>query len=679
MTDGTGSGGWSYSYDRYDELQTATNAPARPSATPTTKTATPPASPTRSPAPAGPAPAPPPAPTPSPTATTPPTELHSITDFNSNTTTIEPTPRRAPQRHLAPAATRSPPPTTTTDLPQEINARRQQRLARSTSATATPHRRRRKRNRHAQTAGPSPQLRLRRPRPGHKMTPGRRPTGYDASGNLTTLPNGDDGNYDNASELIAQARAAPSPPTATTTTGSGSEHPRNRSSPGTLLTSATYNGAQELTAYSIPAASMTPADLRRRRPPRHPPAPPSAAQPPTKPSSGIPTAALPRLLMDSHQRLHLRPRNHAPRTGQPLQRHDHATSSPTRSAPSARTLDASGAVTAHHHLRRLGQPQPPGGLTATPPSATPAPTPTPPGSSTSSTATTTPTPDSSSPSTPSSTKPTPPTATPATTPSTQQTQPAYPASGTHGAPPRVTAQAPTTQLTESRATSSTAPTRPSTTAERSSKPARTSPLTPTPPSTPPPKPPPPTPGTTANKSLHKREFAAGLATDGIAVPELESAYLEAQGTSEAANLLVDVIESDTEVAASIADEAGTPEVYYRTMSDEHFAALNSTGRLQATSETFISPSEEFSAGFRGRTVEFSVRPGTTDALAEMGVRDTSSITTAAYPDMPLVSRGWNTTSAFFKGERGVINIGLGRGPALDTFNDAILGFREVSG
>jgi hypothetical protein len=50
---------------------------------------------------------------------------------------------------------------------------------------------------------------------------------------------------------------------------------------------------------------------------------------------------------------------------------------------------------------------------------------------------------------------------------------------------------------------------------------------------------------------------------------------------------------------------------------------------------------------------------------------------AAYPDMPLVSRGWTSTSAFFKGEGGIINIGLGRGPALDIFNDAIEGFEVV--
>ena len=76
-------------------------------------------------------------------------------------------------------------------------------------------------------------------------------------------------------------------------------------------------------------------------------------------------------------------------------------------------------------------------------------------------------------------------------------------------------------------------------------------------------------------------------------------------------------------------------------------------------------------------VRFTVRPGTTDALAGVGVRDTSALASEAYPDMPLVSKGWMGTSAFFKGEGTQINIGLGRGPALDIFNDAITGIEEV--
>lgn len=76
-------------------------------------------------------------------------------------------------------------------------------------------------------------------------------------------------------------------------------------------------------------------------------------------------------------------------------------------------------------------------------------------------------------------------------------------------------------------------------------------------------------------------------------------------------------------------------------------------------------------------VRFTVGPGMTDALASAGVRDTSALTSEAYPEMPLVSKGWMGTSAYFKGEGVQINIGLGRGTALDIFNDAIMGLEEV--
>ena len=73
----------------------------------------------------------------------------------------------------------------------------------------------------------------------------------------------------------------------------------------------------------------------------------------------------------------------------------------------------------------------------------------------------------------------------------------------------------------------------------------------------------------------------------------------------------------------------------------------------------------------------SVRPGTTSSLVRMGVRDGSALASSAFPNMPLVSRGWTSTSAFFKGEGKTVNIGLGRGSALNTFNDSILSWQAV--
>jgi RHS repeat-associated protein len=130
---------------------------------------------------------------------------------------------------------------------------------------------------------------------------------------------------------------------------------------------------------------------------------------------------------------------------------------------------------------------------------------------------------------------------------------------------------------------------------------------------------------------------------------------------------------------SVAGRGGTAgETYFRTMSSEHFATLRETGRLAATKETFISPTRSFSEGYDGVLVQFSVRSGTTRALEQIGVRDSSALASARFPNMANVFKGWSSTSAFFKAEGSQINIGLGQGPALDIFNSAILGFRSLS-
>lgn len=91
----------------------------------------------------------------------------------------------------------------------------------------------------------------------------------------------------------------------------------------------------------------------------------------------------------------------------------------------------------------------------------------------------------------------------------------------------------------------------------------------------------------------------------------------------------------------------------------------------------ISPTQSFSEAYEGRLVKFTVEPGTTDLLSEIGVRDYSAMARGEYPDMPPVSKGWMRSSAFFKGEGDQINIGLGSGFALDVFNDGITNFEEI--
>lgn len=46
------------------------------------------------------------------------------------------------------------------------------------------------------------------------------------------------------------------------------------------------------------------------------------------------------------------------------------------------------------------------------------------------------------------------------------------------------------------------------------------------------------------------------------------------------------------------------------MSEANFEELKVTGRVPATRETFISPSEAYSLGYKGATVRFTVQAGT---------------------------------------------------------------------
>ncbi len=76
-------------------------------------------------------------------------------------------------------------------------------------------------------------------------------------------------------------------------------------------------------------------------------------------------------------------------------------------------------------------------------------------------------------------------------------------------------------------------------------------------------------------------------------------------------------------------------------------------------------------------MQFTVRPGTTEQLRAIGVRNASKDTASAYPEMPLVQKEWKVTNAQFKSEGNVTNIGLGTGDALDTFNNNIVGYDVV--
>ena len=115
--------------------------------------------------------------------------------------------------------------------------------------------------------------------------------------------------------------------------------------------------------------------------------------------------------------------------------------------------------------------------------------------------------------------------------------------------------------------------------------------------------------------------------------------------------------------------------FYRTMSADDYATLQASGKLPAGTETFISPNSSYANTYNGVTVKFTVRNRTVNWLTKIGVKDGSTLVGSMYPSMPMVSKGWMATNAFFKAEQGIINIGLGYGRALDIFNKGIVMFR----
>lgn len=130
------------------------------------------------------------------------------------------------------------------------------------------------------------------------------------------------------------------------------------------------------------------------------------------------------------------------------------------------------------------------------------------------------------------------------------------------------------------------------------------------------------------------------------------------------------------------------EILYRSMSQSDFAKFQRTGKMPATGETYISPSRAYSSGYEGVLVQIKVKPGTMSKLAENGVAGNSGTVNKVFPNMPRSSKGWTQRGQVqFKLEgqgkpninsgQGVVNAGLGKGKALDNFNQSIVSFKTV--
>jgi len=175
--------------------------------------------------------------------------------------------------------------------------------------------------------------------------------------------------------------------------------------------------------------------------------------------------------------------------------------------------------------------------------------------------------------------------------------------------------------------------------------------------------------TTSTVILTSRAIGrAGNATGGN-VNEMPEADFATNG---------DVIPADQWDTWTATGGTGNYETYYRAMSQADYEIFVKTGKIPATGETFISHSQAYSSGYNGVLVEFKVNSGTSNLLEAIGVRDTSLRLNTDYPNMPSVQSGWGNTNAYFKYENGQVNIGLGRGSALDIFNNNIVDYSVIS-
>ena len=120
------------------------------------------------------------------------------------------------------------------------------------------------------------------------------------------------------------------------------------------------------------------------------------------------------------------------------------------------------------------------------------------------------------------------------------------------------------------------------------------------------------------------------------------------------------------------------EVFYRTMSKEHYDELLRTNKMRATGETTTSPNMAFSEGYEGILVQFKVKRGTIEKLENIGIAARNNKTALKkHKNLKKDISPWNEKYARFKLEKGQVNIALGKGEALKIFNDNILEFKFV--
>ena len=116
------------------------------------------------------------------------------------------------------------------------------------------------------------------------------------------------------------------------------------------------------------------------------------------------------------------------------------------------------------------------------------------------------------------------------------------------------------------------------------------------------------------------------------------------------------------------DGDGKDDIFFRTMSKDHYEQLKKDNKLRGTGETSITQNEEFSKDYEGYLTKITTKSGTKDKLADIGISDGSKKIKQDFPNMTTEAewkannpgQKWGTETARFKDEKGDLTIQLGK-------------------
>jgi len=179
-----------------------------------------------------------------------------------------------------------------------------------------------------------------------------------------------------------------------------------------------------------------------------------------------------------------------------------------------------------------------------------------------------------------------------------------------------------------------------------------------------------------NKSVNAGANSRGYTSGAENVAQYELLKAEYRALYVNSQIGIPATRSTNPMSPVLERDALGNEIYYRSMSSRAYEEFQRTGKMAATTETSISPSFLYAAGYRGTTIQITVEPGTSSLLQDIGIA-TNKPAYLEFPSMSTRNGEWMFTNARFKGEGGQMSTQLGQGAALDIFNKNIVQQKRV--